>query len=120
VAELVARKLGLPDDTIELLNKSGQSRFRNDVAWARYYLAEGGRIDSSRRGVWNLTEKGRNAPDLTDDDVNELRRVGMGIGSSRLGSSPHVREGVICHLATRSSVGQWRASGSARERRSSA
>lgn len=37
---------------------SGSSRFDNQVAWARFYLARAGLLDSSRRGVWSLTEKG--------------------------------------------------------------
>jgi restriction system protein len=40
---------------------SGQSRFDNQVGWARFYLVKAGYLDSSTRGVWNLTEKGRNA-----------------------------------------------------------
>jgi restriction system protein len=48
----------------ELLNatlKSGQSRFYNQVQWARQYLVWGGLIDSGKRGVWSLTPKGREA-----------------------------------------------------------
>ncbi len=40
---------------------SGQSRFDNQVAWARFYLAKAGLLDSSTRGVWSLTERGRNS-----------------------------------------------------------
>jgi restriction system protein len=40
---------------------SGQSRFDNQVGWARFYLVKAGYLDSSTRGVWSLTEKGRNA-----------------------------------------------------------
>ncbi len=36
-----------------------QSRFENQVHWARFYLAKGGYIDASRHGVWALTEKAR-------------------------------------------------------------
>ncbi len=39
---------------------SGQPRFDNQVAWARFYLAKAGLIDASQRGVWTLTETGRN------------------------------------------------------------
>jgi len=39
--------------------KSGGSRVRNQVAWARFYLAKAEVLDASRRGVWALTEKGR-------------------------------------------------------------
>jgi restriction system protein len=34
-----------------------QSRFENQVHWARFYLVKGGYIDASRHGVWTLTEK---------------------------------------------------------------
>jgi restriction system protein len=41
------------------LTESGQIRFRNQVAWARFYLKREGLLDSSVRGVWRLTEKGQ-------------------------------------------------------------
>jgi restriction system protein len=37
---------------------SGGSRFENQVAWARWYLVSAGFIDGSRRGIWNLTDRG--------------------------------------------------------------
>jgi restriction system protein len=37
---------------------SGGARFKNQVAWARFYLKRAGLLDSSKRGVWSLTEKG--------------------------------------------------------------
>ena len=40
------------------LMESGQTRFSNQVAWARFYLKREGLLDSSTRGVWRLTEKG--------------------------------------------------------------
>lgn len=43
------------------VNKNGRSNFENKVAFARYYLSEDGFIDSSTRGIWALTEKGRKA-----------------------------------------------------------
>ena len=54
---------------------NGQSRVRNEIAWARFYLAKGGLLGSSQRGIWNLTSAGRTAK-LTADDVLALfRRV---------------------------------------------
>ncbi len=41
--------------------QSGKSRFSNQVAWARFYLVKAGYLDSSTKGVWSLTEKGRTA-----------------------------------------------------------
>lgn len=57
----VASNLNLPDDLLNEILPSGSSRFRNQVAWARFYLVREGLIDSSKRGVWSLTEKGFNA-----------------------------------------------------------
>lgn len=37
---------------------SGGPRFKNQVAWARFYLKREGLLDSSKRGVWSLTDKG--------------------------------------------------------------
>jgi restriction system protein len=54
----VAEDLKLTDDVLNETLPSGGSRFRNQVAWARFYLVREGLIDSSRHGVWSLTENG--------------------------------------------------------------
>lgn len=54
----VADDLKVPDDVLNETLSSGGSRFRNQVAWARFYLVREGLIDSSKHGVWSLTEKG--------------------------------------------------------------
>ena len=54
----VADDLKVPDETLNETLPSGGSRFRNQVAWARFYLVREGFIDSSKHGVWSLTEKG--------------------------------------------------------------
>ena len=38
--------------------KHGSSRVRNQVAWARLYLAKADWLDALRRGEWALSEKG--------------------------------------------------------------
>jgi restriction system protein len=70
VVDLVARKESVPDQVLDQTITGGVSRFSNQVHWARFYLAEAGLIDRSRRGVWSLTDKGRAAGHLTE---NELR-----------------------------------------------
>ena len=50
------------------------SPFRESSAWARFYLSKGGFIDSSRRGVWSLTDKSRTIPSLTPDQAREIFR----------------------------------------------
>lgn len=42
----------------EAVNKNGLSRVKNQVHWARQYLVWQGYLDSSKRGVWSLTNKG--------------------------------------------------------------
>jgi restriction system protein len=41
------------------------------VAWARFYLVREGLLDSSKRGVWSLTERGR-ATTLTLEQAREV------------------------------------------------
>lgn len=61
VRDKVAEDLKIPVGKIDELLDSGTSRFNNQVAWARFYLAKAGYIDSSLRGVWSLTDRGRDA-----------------------------------------------------------
>ena len=68
----VARHLRLPDSVLEERLASGSSRFDNQVSWARYYLVRSGYIDSSRRGVWALTEKGRDVEALSKEEINRV------------------------------------------------
>jgi len=65
----VATSLGIPDDELTELTATGVLRFYNAVAWARFYLAKAAIIDSSERGVWTLTEKGRAMPTPTHDEA---------------------------------------------------
>lgn len=50
--------LQIPESEQEVTLKNGQSRIRNQVQWSRLYLVRAGYLESSRRGVWSLTEKG--------------------------------------------------------------
>jgi len=59
VEEIVAEQLELSEEERNEQIPSGQSRFSNKINWARFYLVKAGLIDSSIRGVWSLTEKGR-------------------------------------------------------------
>jgi restriction system protein len=54
----VAQDLKIADDVLNEVLPSGGSRFRNQVAWARFYLVREGLLDSSVHGVWSLTDKG--------------------------------------------------------------
>jgi restriction system protein len=98
VIEQIVRDLHVPEATLNEQLPSGESRFRNQVHFARFYLAKEGLIDSSQRGVWTLTERGRSehldyrkAKDIFDRWVrifDERRRqrgpalIGSGDGTS--------------------------------------
>lgn len=54
----IAEQLAFDDDEQEELLPSGvQTRFDNQVHWARFYLVKAGYIDSSQRGVWTLSKR---------------------------------------------------------------
>ena len=61
VTDKVIERLAIPDEELTVILKSGQSRVYNQVHWARMYLVNGDLIDSSKRGVWTLTEEGNKA-----------------------------------------------------------
>lgn len=71
VEDVIAQHLGLSEEIRNEQSSSGQSKFSNRVGWARFYLAKAGLIDSSVRGVWSLSEKGR-ATTLTADQAFNL------------------------------------------------
>ena len=59
ISERIAKNLKLPSEVLDATVKDGTPRFHNQVAWARNYLVKTGYLDSSSRGTWVLTEKGR-------------------------------------------------------------
>jgi restriction system protein len=63
--------LQIPESEQEVTLKNGQSRIRNQVQWSRLYLVRAGYLESSRRGVWSLTEKGAQT-DLPKFDAYEV------------------------------------------------
>ncbi|MBE9175899.1 restriction endonuclease [Synechocystis salina LEGE 06155] len=58
VKNVIIEKLQISEELLEEKLKSGSSRIINQIDWARFYLAKAGYLDSSKRGVWTLTEKG--------------------------------------------------------------
>jgi restriction system protein len=69
----VIERLGISEAAQGETLKNGESRVRNQVAWARFYLAKAGLIDASQRGVWSLTEKGLRSR-LVDGKAYDLFR----------------------------------------------
>jgi len=69
----VAKDLNISDSVLNEVLPSGGLRFRNRVAWARFYLVREGLLDSSKHGVWSLTEKGFKTS-LTYEQSEEIFR----------------------------------------------
>ena len=67
--------LQIPESEQEVTLKNGQSRVRNQVQWSRLYLVRAGYLDSSRRGVWSLTEKGSQTDLATFDPYHVFQTV---------------------------------------------
>jgi restriction endonuclease Mrr len=59
ITDAVIERLQISEEEQAELLKNGNSRVRNQIAWARFYLAKADLIDSSRYGVWAHTDKGR-------------------------------------------------------------
>jgi restriction system protein len=71
VTDRVLDRLKISEQEQEETTSNGHSRVRNQIGWARFYLAKAGYLDASQRGVWSLTEIGRTAK-LDADDVQTM------------------------------------------------
>lgn len=87
VRSVIAQTLKLSEqEQSEPLPSKVQPRFDNQVHWARFYLSKAGFLDSSERGVWTLTEKGRLAVPLSSTDARRVFRDISSIFSKSKGS----------------------------------
>lgn len=68
----VARNLGLTEEEQSITNKSGQVQFQNRIAWARFYLVKAGLVGNSARGVWTLTDAGRQQLNISQNGALDL------------------------------------------------
>jgi len=71
VIEQIIEQLGITDEELEEVLSNGQSRIRNQIQWARFYLFKAGLIDNAQRGIWRLTNEGLEK-NLSDEDVYSL------------------------------------------------
>jgi len=81
VKEWILNKLSLPDDYLGAVNVGGESRFGNDVDWARFYLVRAGYLDASTRGVWSLTDAG-NRVKIDAESATKILRQNRGTEDS--------------------------------------
>ena len=84
--EEVIEQEGFSDELISVLQnpeKSSQTKIAYRLAWARTYLKKAGYLENSRRGVWALTEKGRENPEVDPAEIVRHVREIDGYGSRR-------------------------------------
>ena len=60
VREALAKQFDLtPEDLAQMLPSGKQTTFANRVAWAYSYLKQAGLISSPKRGVYEISDRGR-------------------------------------------------------------
>ncbi len=69
--ERIASNLAIPDQVLNETLPSGELRFRNQVHWARFYLMREEFLQASKRGIWALSELGKNTR-LDQEDSRQI------------------------------------------------
>lgn len=72
IEEEVIKILKLSEDEINDIHRESTTKLTYRLAWARNYLKRYGLIENSKRGVWALTNKGRETSTV---DQNQLKRT---------------------------------------------
>jgi restriction system protein len=75
VFDWIAEHQNVSKAELEAVNTNGLSKYENKVSWAKFYLAKAGMIDTQKRGIWILTEQGRNAILDQQNAVELYKRV---------------------------------------------
>lgn len=75
IIDQTIEKMNISEKDQEATNKNGQSRVKNQVNWARLYLVRAGYLDSSKRGIWSLTEKGMSLDFASFDVLGTFKYV---------------------------------------------
>lgn len=70
--ELLAKKFQLtPEERQELLPSGKQARFDNRVAWARSYFKQARLVENTRRGFFQITQRGLDLLRAKPDKINK-------------------------------------------------
>jgi hypothetical protein len=68
----VARILNLNEEEAKEIHRGNRTKLAYRLAWASNYLKRYGLIDKSIRGVWTLTDKGKQTKSVDKSDVNKI------------------------------------------------
>jgi restriction system protein len=91
IIEQVIDKLGITEAELEETTSNGQSRIRNQIQWARFYLFKAGLVDNAQRGIWRLTNEGLDKK-LDDQGVYNLFKSVQDSVKKALASKPQKTE----------------------------
>lgn len=72
IYEAVVELEKFDEDTLAVLHnpeKSSQTEVGYRLAWARTYLKKAGYLENSSRGVWALTDKARQEPEIDSREI---------------------------------------------------
>lgn len=72
IYEKVIAVESFPDEVVSLVHdaeKSNLTEIEYRLAWARTYLKQFGHLENSKRGVWVLTQQGRERPSIVPREV---------------------------------------------------
>jgi restriction system protein len=83
VIDQVVEDLGISEDDLAETTSNGQSRIRNQIQWARFYLFKGGLIDNSQRGIWRLTKEGLEVKYTESDAYKMFKSVQDSVGKTK-------------------------------------
>ncbi len=72
----------VPADLVSMLQDGRTNRWQNRIQWARQDLVQAGLIDASERGLWGLTERGRElaVPGVRPEDLLRPRSAEPSVG----------------------------------------
>lgn len=68
----LAEHEGLTAEDMANVNQNGKPTYENRAAWARFYMTKAGWMYAPKHGVWALTELGKQAAELTEQQAVAL------------------------------------------------
>ncbi|GAB2552120.1 restriction endonuclease [Rufibacter soli] len=71
IEEEVAKLLNLSEAATNEIHRESTTKLTYRLAWARNYLKRYGLIENSSRGVWALTEEGKNTANVNQESVKK-------------------------------------------------
>ena len=86
IYEKVVQIETIPDEVLNQLHnpeKSNRTEVEYRLAWARTYLKKYGYIENSSRGVWALTTKAKDTPEIDPQEVVKFAREDYGKNATK-------------------------------------